>query len=556
MNLKRRFILMFIILSAYCSYAQNAGDTFFTGIKVHTIKLYFDQPNYWDSLTTYYTQGNEQYMVAKVVIDGTELDSCGARLKGNSSYSHPNNKKPMKIDFNEYRDDQKYDGLKGLFLNNCYSDPSFIREKMHLDFCKNAGIAAPRGTFAFIYINDSVWGLYSIVEPVDKKFLSTHFNNKGGNLYKAVDAFGGDGGGNGGGGGNPGGGPGGGNPGGGQTSQVLSDFAFYGDSVSNYTSRYELKTDDSATPWTDLVSVIDVLNSSSNMATDLPQKVNMESIYKGMGTDILFASLDSYVESGRNFYVYFNESTQKMEWIIWDTNMSFGGYSGGNNNTTAETLSITYVNSTASRPLISKVYGNSTLKTEYLKTFADMFSSYFVPATLLEHADSIAAVIRPYVELDSRKQYTLAQFDTNIKSDVSVSGGGNGQGGGQQRIPGIESFITARQASVKTQLANAGVLDVKEQTTSSIPAVFKLAQNYPNPFNPTTTIGFSIPQSGNVTLKIYNVLGREVAALVNGYKNAGNYSVNFDGSKLSSGVYFYELKSGKYSNTKKLLLLK
>ncbi|MFH0735697.1 MAG: T9SS type A sorting domain-containing protein [bacterium] len=83
-----------------------------------------------------------------------------------------------------------------------------------------------------------------------------------------------------------------------------------------------------------------------------------------------------------------------------------------------------------------------------------------------------------------------------------------------------------------------------------------IIQNYPNPFNPSTTIKYSIPHSNIVTLKVYDVLGKEVANLVNEYKNAGSYEVNFDGSKLSSGTYFYQLKAGQFTETKKLLLLK
>ncbi len=89
-----------------------------------------------------------------------------------------------------------------------------------------------------------------------------------------------------------------------------------------------------------------------------------------------------------------------------------------------------------------------------------------------------------------------------------------------------------------------------------IPQEFSLSQNYPNPFNPSTTIKYSIPVSNVVSLKVFDVLGKEITTLVNGYKNAGNYEVNFDGSKLSSGTYFYQLKVGQFSETKKLLLLK
>ena len=90
---------------------------------------------------------------------------------------------------------------------------------------------------------------------------------------------------------------------------------------------------------------------------------------------------------------------------------------------------------------------------------------------------------------------------------------------------------------------------------------FSLSQNYPNPFNPSTKIKYSIPQNvrretGNVSLKIYDVLGREVATLVNEEKPAGEFEVEFDGNKLTSGIYFYQLNAGQYSETRKMVLLR
>ena len=91
---------------------------------------------------------------------------------------------------------------------------------------------------------------------------------------------------------------------------------------------------------------------------------------------------------------------------------------------------------------------------------------------------------------------------------------------------------------------------------SSIPLSYNLEQNYPNPFNPTTKISWQSPVSSLQTLKIYDVLGNEVATLVNEEKPAGTYEVEFNGSRLPSGVYFYKLQAGSFSETKKLLLLK
>lgn len=88
------------------------------------------------------------------------------------------------------------------------------------------------------------------------------------------------------------------------------------------------------------------------------------------------------------------------------------------------------------------------------------------------------------------------------------------------------------------------------------PTTFELAQNYPNPFNPTTTINYQLPISALVTLKVYDVVGREVATLVNARQEAGRYDVNFNATSLSSGVYFYRLQAGSFVQTKKMMLVK
>ena len=89
-----------------------------------------------------------------------------------------------------------------------------------------------------------------------------------------------------------------------------------------------------------------------------------------------------------------------------------------------------------------------------------------------------------------------------------------------------------------------------------VAGTFELQQNYPNPFNPATQISFTLPVSGETTLKVYNMLGQEVASLLSGFKQAGSYFVEFNASKLASGVYLYRLQSGSFSSTKKMVLMK
>ena len=100
------------------------------------------------------------------------------------------------------------------------------------------------------------------------------------------------------------------------------------------------------------------------------------------------------------------------------------------------------------------------------------------------------------------------------------------------------------------------ITGVIEENTNTIPSEFTLSQNYPNPFNPSTKISFTLPKGSNVTLKIYNVLGQEVATIFQGFQNAGKYIATFDGANLASGIYFYSLHADNFTMTKKMILMK
>ncbi len=98
------------------------------------------------------------------------------------------------------------------------------------------------------------------------------------------------------------------------------------------------------------------------------------------------------------------------------------------------------------------------------------------------------------------------------------------------------------------------VTAVKE--TPKLPNQFSLSQNYPNPFNPTTQITFTLPKASNVTLTVYNVLGQQIATLVNGKNEPGEHSVSWNALNIPSGVYFYRIVAGDFVQTKKMVLMK
>ena len=101
-----------------------------------------------------------------------------------------------------------------------------------------------------------------------------------------------------------------------------------------------------------------------------------------------------------------------------------------------------------------------------------------------------------------------------------------------------------------------GKLLTSVEAPKAVPASYLLAQNYPNPFNPSTEISFTVPSRSHVTLTVFNLLGMQVAELVNGEKEAGSYNVLFNASTMASGVYFYRLQAGNFLQTRKMVLLK
>lgn len=107
-----------------------------------------------------------------------------------------------------------------------------------------------------------------------------------------------------------------------------------------------------------------------------------------------------------------------------------------------------------------------------------------------------------------------------------------------------------------TTSAVINVTGIDEELVGLNPKTFGLSANYPNPFNPTTKIRYAISQTAFTTIQVYSILGEEVATLINEVKTPGIYEINFDGTDLTSGTYFYKLESGNFSQTKKMIILK
>ena len=192
----KTFKLLFLIPSLFFIgniFSQIEGANLFSTDQVVSIELDFPQNDFWQQLEYNYENmdvNGSVYIPANLTLtDATgayTFDSVGVRLKGNSSGMHPGDKKSFKIDFNKYISGQNYDGLKKLNFSNGFKDPTFMREKLFFDLCRERGVPAPRANYATVKYNGEAWGFYTMIEQIDDQFLDWRIGDDDGNLFKAV----------------------------------------------------------------------------------------------------------------------------------------------------------------------------------------------------------------------------------------------------------------------------------------------------------------------------------------------------------------------------------
>lgn len=499
--------------------AQKPGDTLFGQAMVHDINITFSQTAYWDSLTKYKQMGDslgkDVYMMASVTIDGTTIDSIGVRLKGNSTYQHPGQKKPIRLDFNRYVDGKKYDGLKGIHLNNGAYDPTMLREKLFLDMLNKYKLAAPRCTYTRVSFNGQYVGLYKIVEHIDKTFLKTHFSNNDRNLYKG-DPFG--------------------------------TLQWKGNGQSAYYSDYELKTNETQNDWSDLVNFINLVNNSgSAFPSNIAQAFNTDVYLKTWAANNLFVNLDTYIYNAHNYYLFNDSIAGKFQWISWDVGVVFGVFPLWWQSKT-ESFDILYLPNPATKlPLNMHLLEHEPFKEQYLEAMCTYLYNDMLPAKIYPKIDSLAAVVRPhiYAEPDANQMYTEAQFEGNL-------GYANVKAWLFSDIPGLKDFIAARWTNVSNQLC-------AQQWSCSLGSSFagvadQVISIYPNPSNDKVTVHFKAPQYNvSVRYRITDIVGNKVfdeEVLL----GDGEFKRQLDVSCLAAGMYVLAVDAGCQEVKKKLII--
>ncbi|PKQ64399.1 hypothetical protein BZG02_06180 [Labilibaculum filiforme] len=399
-----------------------AGGRIFNSDIIHEVRIQFLQCDAWDSLLFIKKERDslrvKRYLQGNVEVNGKKYFSCGVRIKGESSFDYyPGKKKSLKIKFGEFNKTQKLDGLKTINLNNAFRDPSFMREKLYLDFMREEGLPVPRCTYANVYLNNEHLGLYVLTEEVDRGFLERNFQNKKGAFFKG---------------------------------EPKATFAYHGDDSLVYVGDYRNKNK-SVNEYADLMQLIRVINGKEELegsdSLQINDVFNVESCLKIFAITSLFLNVDAYnLLYPHNFYLYKNTDTKKFEWIPYDGNYALCAFSSVFDLNQAENLSVFYLHDTFDNPLTELLFS----KAEYQKLYTDyityLLSEKFTSKALNREIETLARKIRRSVYYDTHKMYSNAEFETNIHLSI-----GNTNDAGAF-IPGLEPFIEQRIKAVKKEL--------------------------------------------------------------------------------------------------------
>jgi spore coat protein CotH len=409
LSLKKIFLGIFLIP---LSMSSLFGQDFYDLNKIQEIKLYFTQPN-WNSLLVSAAASTAEPFTfcSKVVINGVTFDSVGAKYKGNSSFSATRVKNPWHIELNNIKN-HDYQGYKDIKLSNIFSDPSAIREALSYDLMQPY-TNLPRANYAKVWVNDVLIGLYTNVEAVTKSFCKRHFPSSNGNIFvkgTPPSLQGGTGG--------------------------ASSLAYLGTDSSLYYKSYEIYSDYG---WKQLIHLCDTLNNKPS--ADIEKILDVDHNLWMLAFNILFVNLDSYTGNFTQNYYLWRDDNGRFAPIIWDLNMSFGGFPGGAGTGALDSLGMAKLSpftheANAAKPLISKILNNDRFRKMYIAHLRTMNNELFKSAKYRTRGETIRQLIDADFLNDPNKLTTYAQFKTNFYYGI-IGGGGPGGGG----APGIVSLV-------------------------------------------------------------------------------------------------------------------
>ena len=384
------FLFFLVFLNPFLSYSQNVFD-----IGVRTIEIFFNEPNWDDSLHIYYANNSGERLIAdSVVIDGLVDQDVGIKYKGNSSYSPNNLKNPLNIKLDYINNGQSIDGYNVLKLSNGFRDPSFIREVLSYEIARNY-MPAPKATYANVFVDGVLIGLYTCVQSIDDDFTNEHFYERKGPFFKVENT-------------------------GVSVPGCLGQLGileYYSD-TNCYQRAYEMQ---SSNDWEKLGDFLDTLN---NNFSEIENVLDIDRALWMMAFENLIVALDGPINSvPHNFYL-FKDNNGRFSPIIWDMNMSFGSFTGGfaqPNNQQLQELDAFHNMTDVNNKLLYQIFSSDSYKRMYLAHMRTILEEYFINGNYITRANELQQLISSDIISDPNLFYSYSDFLDALSFSVGTN---------------------------------------------------------------------------------------------------------------------------------------
>ena len=356
---------------------------------------------------------NHQYGRADIEIDGEWIADVGVRYKGNGSFliGREFGKYSFKIDFNKYQDDLNFLGLTKVNLQNCAADPSMLREAISYQLFREVGIACPLTGWASIAteIDGEVElrGLYSVVEQVDEKFLKRSFGEADGLLVKP---------------------------------SAFTAFPYLGESWDDYESFYNPKTESSPEQQQRIIEFAKLIHEGDQeeFNSQIREYLDLDNFLSFLAVNAMLSNLDSFLGGSQNYYAYLSPETNKILFIPWDLDHSFGALEiiGTAESRLQHSIKQPQIGFGKNR-LIERILEIPEIKQAYLTRVDQLLNSVFEQQKWLDQVDEMAAFVGPKLAEGER-----------ARMDAAIAGGDRDERG----YP-LKTFVRKRHESIRDQLS-------------------------------------------------------------------------------------------------------
>jgi hypothetical protein len=386
----RKVVLLILLVStSFICFSQDVFD-----IGIRKIEIFFSEPSWDDTLDVYYANDIGERLVAdSILIDGLVDENVGIKYKGNSSYNVNNIKNPMNIKLDYVSNGQSIDGYNVLKLSNGFRDPSFVREVLSYEMARDY-MPSPKATYANVWVNGILIGLYTCVQSVDDDFTNEHFYERKGPFFKAENT-------------------------GVQVPGCTGPLGIlqYFSDTNCYQRAYEIE---SSNDWTKLGNFLDTLN---NHFTEVENVMDIDRTLWMMAFENLTVCLDGPINTiPHNFYL-FQDNNGRFSPILWDMNMAFGTFTNGLptpiQNSDLQELDIFHSSVNNQNKLITQLFSNDRYKRMYVAHIRTILNEQFVNNNYSTRASQLQQLISIDVNTDPNTFYSYAEFTSNTSTSVA-----------------------------------------------------------------------------------------------------------------------------------------